>query len=53
MHALAATGTTGPGLRLLGGVNHLLHPPGTANDDQVLAPSVVAALQAWAQPYEP
>jgi acetyl esterase/lipase len=48
VHALAAAGTTGPGLRLLSGVNHLLHPAGTANDDQVLAPSVVTALQAWA-----
>ena len=53
LHALAAAGTTGPGLRLLSGVNHLLHLPGTANDDQVLAPSVVAALQAWARPYGP
>ena len=53
LHALAAAGTTGPGLRLLSGVNHLLHLPGTANDDQVLAPSVVAALQAWARPYTP
>ena len=53
VHALAVAGTTGPGLRLLSGVNHLLHPPGTPNDDQVLAPSVVAALQTWAQPYRP
>src|SRR5712691_10022125 len=47
VRALAAAGTTGPGLRLLSGVNHLLHPPGTPDDDQVLAPPVVAALQAW------
>ena len=51
VRALAAAGTTGPGLRLLSGVNHLLHPAGTADDDQVLAPSVVAALQAWAQAF--
>ena len=51
VRALAAAGTTGPGLRTLNGVNHLLHPPGTANDDQVLAPSVVTALQSWARPY--
>jgi len=38
-------------LRTLSGVNHLLHPPGAANDDQVLAPSVVTALQSWARPY--
>ncbi len=49
--ALAAAGTTGPGLRLLSGVNHFLHPPGASPDDQVLAPSAVAALRAWGQPY--
>ncbi len=49
--ALAAAGASGPGLRTLSGVNHLLHPPGAANDAQVLAPSVVTALQAWARPY--
>jgi uncharacterized protein len=51
VRALAAAGTTGPGLRTLTGVNHLLHPPAAANDDQVLAPSVVTALQSWARPY--
>lgn len=51
LHALAVAGATGPGLRTLSGVNHLLHPPGAANDDQVLAPSVVAALQSWAEPF--
>ena len=51
VRALAAAGATGPGLRLLNGVNHLLHPPGAANDDQVLAASVVTALQSWARPY--
>ena len=51
MRALAAAGTTGPGLRTLSGVNHLLHPPGAANDDQVLAPSMVTALRSWARPY--
>ena len=51
VRALAAAGATGPGLRTLNGVNHLLHPPGAANDDQVLAPSVVTALQSWAQPF--
>jgi uncharacterized protein len=51
VRALAAAGATGPGLRTLNGVNHLLHPPGAANDDQVLAPSVVTALQSWAAPY--
>ncbi len=49
--ALTAAGTTGPGLRVLAGVNHLLHLPGVPENDQILAPSAVAALQAWAQPY--
>lgn len=47
VHALAAAGATSPGLRLLNGVNHLLHPPGAANDDQVLGPSAVTALRAY------
>ncbi len=51
LSALTAAGTTGPGLRVLAGVNHLLHLPGVAQNDQILAPSAVAALQAWAQPY--
>jgi hypothetical protein len=33
------------------GVNHLLHLPGVSENTQVLAPSAVAALQDWAQPY--
>jgi uncharacterized protein len=49
--ALAAAGTSGPGLQVLNGVNHLLHRSGVPENDQVLAPSAVAALRAWAQPY--
>ncbi len=49
--ALTGAGATGPGLKLLTGINHLLHPPGTPDNDAILAPSVIAALQAWAQPY--
>jgi uncharacterized protein len=49
--ALAGAGTTGPELKVLTGVNHLLHMPGTPDNDAVLAPSVVAAINAWAQPY--
>jgi hypothetical protein len=49
--ALTAAGATGPGLRVLDGVNHLLHLPGVSENTQVLAPSAVAALQDWAQPY--
>ena len=49
--ALKGAGTTGPGLKVLTGVNHLLHTSGTGNNDAVLAGSVVAALEAWAQPF--
>jgi uncharacterized protein len=49
--ALTGAGTTGPQLKVLTGVNHLLHMPSTPDNDAVLAPSVVAALKAWAQPY--
>jgi alpha-beta hydrolase superfamily lysophospholipase len=49
--ALKGAGTTGPKLKVLTGVNHLLHMPGTADNDPVLAPSVTAALRTWAQPY--
>jgi alpha-beta hydrolase superfamily lysophospholipase len=49
--ALKGAGITGPGLVVLTGINHLLHTPGTADNDAVLAPSVVAAINAWAQPY--
>jgi hypothetical protein len=38
---------------MLPGVNHDLHLPGTAANDPVLAPSVVAAIQAWARPFAP
>jgi hypothetical protein len=36
---------------VLTGVNHDLHMPGTADNDPVLAASVVSALEAWAQPF--
>jgi alpha-beta hydrolase superfamily lysophospholipase len=49
--ALQGAGTTGPGLKVLTGVNHLLHTSGMGNNDAVLAGSVVAALEAWAQPF--
>jgi len=49
--ALTAAGTAGPELKVLTGVNHLLHMPGTQDNDPVLAPSVVAALKAWAQSF--
>jgi hypothetical protein len=48
---LTSAGTSGPGLAVLTGINHYLHAPGTPDNDAVLAPSVVAAIKAWAQPY--
>ena len=50
-NALSGAETTGPGLKVLTGINHDLHMPGTPDNDAVLAPSVVAAIKAWAQPY--
>ncbi len=51
---LARARTTGPGLRLLPGLDHLLHPAGTPENDAVLAPSAIAVLRAflaaWATP---
>ena len=49
--ALTAAGATGPGLRVLDGVNHFLHLPGVPDNAQALAPSAVAALQDWANPF--
>jgi uncharacterized protein len=49
--ALTSAGTGGPGLSVLTGINHDLHAPGTPANEAVLAPSVVAAIEAWAQPY--
>jgi uncharacterized protein len=49
--ALTGAGSTGPGLKVLTGINHDLHTTGTPDNDAVLAPSVIAAIKAWAQPY--
>ena len=49
--ALTAAGASGPGLRVLEGVNHFLHLPGASDNTQFLAPSAVAALREWARPY--
>jgi alpha-beta hydrolase superfamily lysophospholipase len=48
---LAGVGATGPGLRVLDGVDHFLHAAGTFRNEPVLAPAVVAALTDWARPY--
>ena len=49
--ALTATGASGPGLRVLAGLDHFLHPPGVSASTQELAPSAVAALRDWAAPF--
>lgn len=46
--ALHRAGTRGPGLVVLPGLDHYLHPAGTPANDQVLAPSAVAALRSFA-----
>jgi len=50
-NALSGAETTGPGLKVLTGINHDLHAQGTPDNDAVLAPAVVAAIKAWAQPF--
>ena len=49
--ALTGAGATGPGLKVLSGINHDLHLTGTPDNDPILAASVIAALKAWAQPF--
>lgn len=49
--ALQGAGITGPGLVTLSGLDHDLHTSGMSVNDQQLAPSAVAAIQSWAQPY--
>ena len=49
--ALAGTGTTGPGLRVLPGVDHLLHPAGTPANDRSLAPAAQRALHDFDRPW--
>jgi pimeloyl-ACP methyl ester carboxylesterase len=49
--ALTRSGATGPGLRVLAGLDHLLHPAGTPVNEAILAPAAVAALRAFARPW--
>jgi hypothetical protein len=51
--ALTAAWASGPGLRVLDGVNHLLHLPGVSDSTQAMAPSAVAALQDWGASVHP
>ncbi|MBV9844091.1 MAG: alpha/beta hydrolase, partial [Kutzneria sp.] len=49
--ALVVTGTHGPGLTVLPGIDHDLHPQGTPVNDPILAPAVERALHAFARPW--
>jgi hypothetical protein len=48
---LGGVGATGPGLRLLPGIDHFLHEAGVPLSEPVLAPAAVTALTGWARPY--
>ncbi|HJP77158.1 MAG TPA: alpha/beta hydrolase [Pseudonocardiaceae bacterium] len=49
--ALHAAHTNGPGLVVLPGLDHELHPAGDSVNDQILAPSAIEALTAFAKPF--
>jgi uncharacterized protein len=49
--ALARAHTAGPGLQVLPGLDHLLHPAGTPANDAMLAPSAIAALRGFLAPW--
>ncbi|MFE3650935.1 serine aminopeptidase domain-containing protein [Streptomyces sp. NPDC057579] len=51
LSALAGARTTGPGLRVLPGIDHLLHPAGTPADAPVIAPAARRALHAFVRPW--
>ncbi|MER7756492.1 alpha/beta hydrolase [Kitasatospora sp. NPDC097643] len=49
--ALTDAGTTGPGLRVLPGVDHFLHPAGAPADGGPLALPATAALHEFSRPW--
>ncbi|HEY4453791.1 MAG TPA: alpha/beta hydrolase, partial [Pseudonocardiaceae bacterium] len=49
--ALRAAHTSGPGLVMLPGLDHELHPAGDSVNDQILAPAAINALTAFAEPF--
>ncbi|MGW9433654.1 serine aminopeptidase domain-containing protein [Streptomyces decoyicus] len=51
LSALAAARTTGPGLRVLPGLDHLLHPAGTPANARVIAPAAQRALHDFVRPW--
>jgi uncharacterized protein len=48
---LRKAGTTGPGLVVLHGTDHLLHLASQPDSEAVLAPAARAAVAAWAAPF--
>ncbi|MEV5593615.1 alpha/beta fold hydrolase [Streptomyces sp. NPDC052496] len=52
LSGLAAARTTGPGLRILPGLDHLLHPAGTPADDPVIALAAQQALHDFVRPWQ-
>lgn len=49
--ALRAAHTGGPGLVVLPGLDHELHPAGDSVNDQILAPAAIDALTEFAEPF--
>ena len=49
--ALRSAHTSGPGLVVLSGLDHELHPAGDSVNDQILAPAAVDALATFARPF--
>lgn len=51
LSALRAAHTSGPGVVVLPGLDHELHPAGDSINDQILAPAAINALTAFAEPF--
>jgi alpha-beta hydrolase superfamily lysophospholipase len=51
LSALAAARATGPGLRVLPGLDHLLHPAGTPVSNPVIAPAAQQTLHDFVRPW--
>ncbi|MFJ9713598.1 alpha/beta hydrolase family protein [Streptomyces sp. NPDC101234] len=49
--ALTAARTTGPGLQVLAGLDHLLHPVGTPVNDPAIAPAAQQSLHDFVRPW--
>ncbi|MEV7394622.1 MULTISPECIES: hypothetical protein [unclassified Streptomyces] len=51
MSSLAAARTTGPGLQVLAGLDHLLHPVGTPVNDPAISPAAQQSLHDFVRPW--